>query len=580
MDKVSALHKAISGSHLEDVKKLVDSGADVNFIHGMQGTALCNALYSQQDEVICYLIEAGCDVNIPDYGGEPPLMLALRIGRVQAAKWLIDSPNCNINICDAITKKPAICFAAENGMNDIVKHLLSKQTCKIDSVDGSGNTALHLAIVRKDTVIIKTLSRVHRLKSVYNSAGLRPVHMISKTGDVEMVKHLYDDNSKCGVSFAGRVSKDLNSGTSFSNDTPLILAAEAGHTEMVSFLIEQGVDVNARNNRKQTALLVTTGANDWNTASLLLDAGANPNLSGILTTCLNRSAVGVILRDQHLTPLAAAAMFDSLEVTEALVANGADIQARNERGETPLFQALKHDSSNVAWFLLNEIIQRNLDMTLFDSPAESLLHAVIMCTKQAHNLARFLIQHGCSTTVCDRLSNLPLHLAVAFENDDVVKAILEEGGDPQVTDGNGVTPLHMAAMVGNTEVAKLLLSHGADIDSLSDDGTVLYTALDAKMIHFAKYLVSAGCSLSKEWYLYEEDVPSDEDWEFPEMLQDCEELFVWFKGKASNAPSLQTLCIKTLRKIFCDKNKSFSDIANLPLPSRIIDVVCYNNVEM
>ncbi|XP_041377114.1 ankyrin-1-like [Gigantopelta aegis] len=580
MDKVSALHRAISVGRLDEVRNLVESGANVNIVHGMQGTALCNALYSQHDEIVRYLIESGCDVNIPDYVGEPPLILALRKGRIQAAKWLIDSPNCDINTCDAGTKQPAICFAAENGMNDIVKHLITKQTCKMDSVDGNGNSALHLAILKKDTTIIKTLSRVHGLKSVYNNAGLLPVHMVSKTGDVEMLKILYDDNSKCGVNFAGWVSKDLNSGTSFTNDTPLILAAEMGHTEMVSFLIEQGVDINARNNRNQTALLVTSGVNDLVTASVLLTAGANPNLSGMLTTCLARSAIGVILRDQRLTPLAAAAIFDSLEVAEALVVSGADIQVRDDRGQTPLFKALQHDSSKVAWFLLNEIAERNLDISGFDSPAESLLHAVIMCTKQAYDLARYLIQHGCSMTVCDRLANLPIQSAVAYENADVVEAILEEGGDPWVSDCSGSTPLHMSAMVGNTKIARLLLAHGADIDSLSDEGTVVYTALDADMVEFAKYLVCVGCSLSREWYLFEEHRPSDEDLECPGVLQDCKEIFAWFKDKASNAPSLQMLCVKTLRRIFGDKNKSFADISNLPLPSKMIDMVCYKEVEI
>ena len=64
--------------------------------------------------------------------------------------------------------------------------------------------------------------------------------------------------------------------------TPLHYAAEAGHAEVVKELLSSGVDVNAQDEEAigNTAISHIAGNCSLAMAALLIEAGANPNLTG------------------------------------------------------------------------------------------------------------------------------------------------------------------------------------------------------------------------------------------------------------------------------------------------------------
>lgn len=68
-----------------------------------------------------------------------------------------------------------------------------------------------------------------------------------------------------------------------------------------------------------------------------------------------------------------------------------------------------------------------------------------------------------------------LHSAVARNNYDLCKSLIENGADTNIAQMQGVTPLHSAAHRGNLEIVKLLVTNGASIDSKMDNGN---TAID------------------------------------------------------------------------------------------------------
>ena len=105
---------------------------------------------------------------------------------------------------------------------------------------------------------------------------------------------------------------------------------------MVEFLLIHGADVDAANQRGQTALHLAAGAGFSEVALLLLEHQASAN---------SRDGAGN-------TPLMLAPPPD-LSMAEVLVAHGADVNEPDGAGLTPLFQAVGMNWPRMAGFLLS-----------------------------------------------------------------------------------------------------------------------------------------------------------------------------------------------------------------------------------
>jgi ankyrin repeat protein len=63
-----------------------------------------------------------------------------------------------------------------------------------------------------------------------------------------------------------------------------------------------------------------------------------------------------------------------------------------------------------------------------------------------------------------------LHMAVAGQNVDVVRFLLEEKASPNSHNHAGQTPLHLAAQLGDELILAVLLENGARVDSVDTEG--------------------------------------------------------------------------------------------------------------
>ena len=133
--------------------------------------------------------------------------------------------------------------------------------------------------------------------------------------------------------------------------TPMHAAANAGHTDILSLLLDHGADVDSLNSFRQTPLCIASSKENFEAGRCLLDRGADINHEGGMLTpldfvvyrgdfdfarmLLNRGArvnarsVGV------RSPLHWAADQRKTQVVRLLLEHGADINARNGPGNTP-----------------------------------------------------------------------------------------------------------------------------------------------------------------------------------------------------------------------------------------------------
>lgn len=87
-------------------------------------------------------------------------------------------------------------------------------------------------------------------------------------------------------------------------------------------------------------------------------------------------------------------------------------------------------------------------------------------------LVAWMIEQGADVNKPARnaMQVAPLHSAVARQNVELCRLLLEHGADVNARQARGVTPLHSAAHSGNAALIELLLAHGADPSLAMDNG--------------------------------------------------------------------------------------------------------------
>jgi hypothetical protein len=150
---------------------------------------------------------------------------------------------------------------------------------------------------------------------------------------------------------------------------------------------------------------------------------------------------------------------------EKRIAAGDAVEARDERGLTPLLRAAIAGQLKAVGLLLDRGANPNAlaegDMTP--------LHFAAMLARA--EIAGLLTRRGARTDIRNASGMMPLHLAA---NDKVVTVLVAAGADVNALTSKGLTPMHTAR---HGLVAKKLVSHKADLRIRSPKGrTAMETA--------------------------------------------------------------------------------------------------------
>jgi ankyrin repeat protein len=151
-----------------------------------------------------------------------------------------------------------------------------------------------------------------------------PLHLAAQQGHVEVVKVLL--SQKVNVN-----AKDI------FGDTPLHSAVLGGHNELVELLITNGAEVDHANEDGWTPLHCAVMAYNWNTkiVELLISHWSSVNAKD----------------KEGSTSLHLAVRMGRQEMVAILLANNADIKAKDKEGKTPLKLALENDWQKIAELL-------------------------------------------------------------------------------------------------------------------------------------------------------------------------------------------------------------------------------------
>ncbi|ERN41700.1 ankyrin repeat-containing protein [Rubidibacter lacunae KORDI 51-2] len=284
-----------------------------------------------------------------------------------------------------------------------------------------------------------------------------PLHEAARKNDLNTVQSLLNRG----------VAVDLRKDGNLRNPTPLSIAAQYGHDQIVRLLLENGADVTQGAGVAQDPLLLAAVHHQKSTVEMLLAWRAQRSLHfavlhGDLTAVAVFLSQGVDVngrRHENRTPLHFAVLSGDRATLERLIVHGADVNAQDLKGHTPLMTALKQD-------------QLIAFQTLLDSggrlypqkEASNLLHEA--ARSNAVNITDWLVSVGYSVNQRDLDNETPLHSAARMGSAAVANFLIKNGAELDVANiSRGRTPLHCAISFGRVNLVQILVDGGADINA-------------------------------------------------------------------------------------------------------------------
>jgi ankyrin repeat protein len=400
----------------------------------------------------------------------------------------------------ADTGNQSLVNAAKQGDRAAVQSMLNGPA-KMDVISAQGGAALIWAASRNDAAMIDLLLGAGADPKAANEYGATALYAAADNADPAMTKKL--------LAAGADPNAALNSG-----ETPLMLAARQGQLATVQALLAGGADPDAKEkNGAQTALMWATAGrhsavtkelvqhkadvnavskngstalmfaarSDLESARILLDAGADPNLQ---------------IPDWGGTALIIASTMGQADIVEALLNKGADPNYRDKNSFTALHAAVRDSDYG------EDAAQR----------ARAVATVKVLLAHGADVNAR-LHQEKPTVRALNELQfegATPLALAAEVNNLGAIKALVAGGADANIPTTMGTTPLMLAAGAGTdvqrarsieerglaVETARYLLEHGADVNAVGEFGwTPLHAAAYQGLTDVIELLVSKGAKL-------------------------------------------------------------------------------------
>ena len=540
------LHLAVSEWDSDVAAMLVERGADLNAqnlqgltpLHLAVGAAISFPTAAsgpfddiRGDTLLALLLASGADPNARDNGGGTPLHRAARHREPGIARLLLQA-GAELEARDSEGQTPLQwALNATTGANGLTMEALLEAGADHRVRDRDGSPPLHRAVQSQDWRLVTRLLELGADPNATGWLGSTALHYAGWAPTLVMQELLAAGADVSATFLDGR--------------SPLHQAA-TGELATLTALLDAGADVNARTGDGETPLHEAVRSRRLPHVATLLAAGADARASTVEgDTPLHYSARRSRAwgrRPPSADELARSFTADTA-IVSALIRAGADVNAHNHAGETPLRLARRERNDRLADVLLGfgaepdaaddgaglldapvcdwsvavfavapvESVRACIDSGAGANPPNTTLHTVVAQFPHNHafaaDLVTVLLQAGVDPNARDWNGATPLHLTSAARpfrpnanryQSAVVAALLEAGADPNALDDEGATALHHLARGrwDNAAAAVLLLEAGADPNARDVAGaTPLRVAFTQSSPRVADRLLDYGADL-------------------------------------------------------------------------------------
>ena len=205
-------------------------------------------------------------------------------------------------------------------------------------------------------------------------------------------------------------------------DTPLIIAVGNHNIAAVKLLIEKGADISARNNYEETALF--EAAESAPVVLRMADAPATPNVHNEPTPAVFPEAPWV-------------------KSVRMLLDSGANVEARDEEGDSPLIRAASFGQTETFELLLERGAKINVRDKRGMTPLIAAACACAVATMNStYDIMKILLERGADVNARTRDGTTALMMAAGSPDGPAsVKLLLNKGADPMAKNNRGRTAM-------------------------------------------------------------------------------------------------------------------------------------------
>ncbi|XP_077195013.1 protein phosphatase 1 regulatory subunit 12A isoform X2 [Paroedura picta] len=208
---------ACSSGDTEEVLRLLERGADINYANVDGLTALHQACIDDNVDMVKFLVENGASINQPDNEGWIPLHAAASCGYLDIAEYLI-SQGAHVGAVNSEGDTP-LDIAEEEAMEELLQNEVNRQGVDIEAARKeeerimlrdarqwlnsghindvrhakSGGTALHVAAAKGYTEVLKLLIQAGYDVNIKDYDGWTPLHAAAHWGKEEACRILVEN---------------------------------------------------------------------------------------------------------------------------------------------------------------------------------------------------------------------------------------------------------------------------------------------------------------------------------------------------------------------------------------------------
>jgi ankyrin repeat protein len=497
--------------------------------------------------MIDLLIELGADVNTDDGAA------------------LVTAAGTDIRYFDKLVLAGGIptpaCLvrAVRSGKADVFEALL-KAGFDPTWRDEDGRTLLHHAVVSGEKNLLQRLTDLGIAVNARDNADRTPIFEALNYAVTDSISWLIDHD--CDLNVAD------NEGI-----TPLMFQATVLDHDfgsgMLGALIELGARIEARDGKNRQAIDHAVAAAAWENVAKLLDRGATPASPSAVLDALARQSLAGTGEEKVVVPILTKLLpqlknvqniqvegfplmswpvfIGSKRLADVLHKAGADLNATDARGRTPLMHAAQIGNADLRSWLKNAgadpakkdhagltaddwarrpVSRHDPDAGTADSsvlkrppaPKDDLFAAI--AANQADDVARILSTDA-QALHRTRGGLQPVHLAAALGRGEILRLLMKHGASPMTPADDSLTPISVAAQSGQIETA-LELGRNLDDDSRRAQITqlhALWTVEHDRCLNALKVMVGLGGQIDPgEVSFAIEDVIRENDPAFLESL--------------------------------------------------------------
>ena len=372
---------------------------------------LFGAIVRNDAQQVRLLIAQGAEVNCRDANDVTPLALSARLSRREISELLLNS-GADANI--------------QSKMND-------------DIQDG-GYTPLLWSIMNGG---FETLQQMLKKGGDVNRAsteGDSPLIYAARGGFLDIVDLLLESGA----------NPDYKN--PYTGRTALMEAVDSGKSAVVECLVDKGVDMGKRDEYGNTLFMLAASGGQLAELMYLTELGkadlGAKNHSG--DTALH---------------LAIGDYWTYLRAQDFLCTEGADVDAKNNWGTTPLMEAASRGRPKTVGLLIN----RGAQVKAVDRAGNTPLHYAAKGFEDDRQISLSLINGGADVNATNAEGNTPLIIACRNSYANIVSAVLMAKPEINMKNSQGWTALMEAAKAGNLAILQMLLESGADPNQVNND---------------------------------------------------------------------------------------------------------------